>query len=223
MSHSLQMDMQKHALNLGASYINRAVSFGRFDSVKRYFQIDNSYLLRKMLLIFYPYSIDQWMHCTNRDISAVPVSQPDLYIPLMSVITYILFVACELEVEDKFEPETLGKITTKSLVLALLEAAGIKAGSFFFEATALNITDIVSFIGYKYVTIIAIKIFTKILNVLIAKILLIYLMVSFALFLGRSLKHFLISNEHEITAKKRKMYFLFFIVILECLLLVVLK
>lgn len=223
MTHGLQMDMQKHALNLGATYINRAVSFSRFDSIRRYFQIDNLYLLRKLLLIVYPYNTDRWLQCTHRDVSSVLISHPDLYIPFMSIITYILLVACELELQDKFNPEALGKITTKSLILGLLEAALIKGASFFFDSASLNLCDIMSFVGYKYVTIVLIKILSNISNIIIGKLSSVFLVISFALFLGRSLKYFLISNDHEIMSKKRKMYFLFFIVLVECILLIVLK
>ncbi|KAI5166530.1 protein transport protein YIF1 [Nematocida sp. AWRm78] len=223
MSHSLQIDMQKHALTLGSSYINRAVSLSRFEYVRRYFQIDNSYLLRKLFLIVYPYSGEQWQCTTDRDVCGVSISDPDMYIPVMAIITYILFVACEMEVQGKFSPETLGKISTKSLFLGLLESAIIKAASFFFDCTSLSISDIIAFIGYKYVTIIYTKILSKVFPIILSKLSSLLLIASFSLFLGRSLKHFLISNEHEILIKKRKMYFLFFIVLIEGLLLVFLK
>ncbi|KAI5190396.1 protein transport protein YIF1 [Nematocida minor] len=223
MEHTLQMDMQKHALNLGASYINRAVSFSRFDSVRRYFQIDNAYLLRKLFLIVYPYNGNMWQKYTDRDIPSVSIGHPDLYIPLMAIITYVLCIACEMEVQGKFRPETLGKITTKSLLLALLETAVIKAASFFFDSTSLDISVILSFIGYKYVTITIMKIISTLFPIMLSKMSSIFLTISFALFLGKSLKYFLISNDHEITIKKRKMYFLFSIVILESILLLALK
>lgn len=217
------MDMQKHALNLGASYINRTVPLGRIESLQKYFKIDNSYLFRKLLLIIYPYKGSLWMHFTDRDIPSVSIGHPDLYIPLMAIITYILCTACELEIQEKFRPEELGKITTKSVLLALLETAVIKAASFFFESISLNIPDILSFIGYKYVTVITMKIFAIILPIFFSKLSTIFLGLSFAIFLGKSLKYFLISSEHEIAIKKRKMYFLFSIILLECILLLILK
>ncbi|KAI5137203.1 protein transport protein YIF1 [Nematocida ausubeli] len=217
-----QMDMQKQAISLGSTYINRAVSFSKFEIIKRYFQIDNSYICHKLAMIIYPYTTEQWSYTTDRDITGVLISQPDMYIPLMAIISYILCISCEMELNNTFTPTALGNITTKAFLMGLLESAVIKSASFFFYAN-INITDIIAFVGYKYVTVILIRLISYICNIIISKVSAIYLTVSFCLFLGRSLKCFLILNEHEILVKKRKMYFLFLIVLMEGLFLLLLK
>lgn len=219
----MEMNIRKHAISLGSSYINRTVSLGRLESIQKYFKIDNSYLLRKLFLVVYPYKENIWLERTERDVQSVPIAYPDLYIPLVAIVTYVLSVAYELEIKEKFKPEELGKITTKSILLTLLEIFLIKGVSFFFSSTSLDILDIFSFTGYKYFTIVLMRICTGIFPIILSKLSSLFFILSFSIFLGRSLKHFLILEEYEIEVKKKKMYFLFSFVFLEFLLLLILK
>jgi len=219
----MDMDIKTHAFNLGSSYINKAVSTGRFGKVREYFQIDNVYLIKKMGLMMYPYLSRKWTDTTNRDSQQVLVAYPDLYIPFMGVITYILLIAGELEVKNEFKPEILGKIWSRIAAVDALEVLVLKVTSFFFESKEIEVLDVASFVGYKYFYVILRKISGYFLNRILRKIFLLFLFVSSVVFLGRSLKTFLITNNQVISIKKRRIYFLFLVVGIDVLVSLFLK
>ena len=89
------------------------------------------------------------------DTQAVPpkldVNAPDMYIPLMAFVTYLLVVGVALGVQKKFTPEVLGMQATSALawfvfevlmIFITLQILGLK--------TALKTFDIIAFGGYKY-------------------------------------------------------------------------
>lgn len=79
------------------------------------------------------------------------VNAPDMYIPLMAFITYLLFAGVSLGMQKKFTPEVLGLHASSALAWFVLECIiifislqvlGIKS--------ALKTFDIIAFCGYKY-------------------------------------------------------------------------
>ncbi|KAI5187567.1 protein transport protein YIF1 [Nematocida homosporus] len=223
MNNPLNLDIRQQAFQLGSSYINKTISTNRFESLRRYFQIDNIYLIKKLLLILYPYSHNAWAATTTRDSMNAAIYTPDLYIPLMAAVTYILFLAGELEIQNKFKPEILGKLTSKAIILDFLEVVLVKGMSFFFEARDMEFLDILSFVGYKYVPLVIMKTCALFLNALLRKLVWVALLASFILFHGKSLKYFLISDNAVIDVKKKRMYFLVIAVMIDLLIMVILK
>ena len=77
-------------------------SFAAFSGVdiKYYFQVSNSYVFRKILLILFPYRHKDWNRISTKGTGqsqylppSHDINAPDLYIPLMSFVTYILLWA----------------------------------------------------------------------------------------------------------------------------------
>ncbi|KAI5172457.1 protein transport protein YIF1 [Nematocida sp. LUAm3] len=223
MNNPLRTGIQQQAFQLGNEYISKTVSMGKLDRVKKYFQIDNGYLFRKILLIFYPYRRIDWNGRTDRDTVNIPIYYPDMYIPLMAFVTYIVLTAGELEIKNKFKPEILTKLISRSLVMDILEGVLIIGLEFFFDARELKILDTFSFLGYKYVPLVVSKISFILFGALIRKLLWLFLLVSFLFFLGKGLKCFLITENDLIERKKRKMYFLFIFVAMDLFVMLLLK
>lgn len=209
------VNVQQHALNLGSAYVSRTIATARPGRIKRYFQIDNAYLVKKLGLILYPYAKTQWAGSTEREAHLVPITHPDLYIPLMGIITYVLCIAAELEVRNEFRPETLGKIATRAVFADILEVLLIKAGSFFFDAQEIDSLDVLSFVGYKYVPIILLRAASVILPGVLKKLLSVVALSSFCAFLGKSLKGFLITQGTALGTRKKRMYFLVLVVLVD--------
>ena len=77
---------------------------------------------------------------------------PDLYLPLMSFITYVLLVAYFQSTDGKFHPELFGVTTSTCTVLLALEIISILFSMYLFDvANSPPILDLVSYCGYKYV------------------------------------------------------------------------
>lgn len=75
-------------------------------------QVDNAYVLRKLRVLALPYRHPEWERKPiNGDAHGqmqppkMDVNAPDLYLPLMAFITYILLVGFVAGADAKFTPE----------------------------------------------------------------------------------------------------------------------
>lgn len=79
------------------------------------------------------------------------VNAPDLYIPLMSFITYVLLYGlCKGLGSSSFSPELLIQAIWRSLIVQACEVCAIKVGLTVMQVS-LPWIDIFSYTGYKYV------------------------------------------------------------------------
>lgn len=83
------------------------------------------------------------------------VNAPDLYIPLMSFVTYILLWALFLGLRGDFHPEVFGYLASQTLACSFIDIAFFKIGLYLLNcSTNSSLWDLVAFSGYKYVPII---------------------------------------------------------------------
>ena len=62
-------------------------------TLKYYFAVDTSYVLKKLMLIWFPFVHKDWTVRYQQDAPVAPrddMNAPDLYIPTMSFVTYLL-------------------------------------------------------------------------------------------------------------------------------------
>jgi len=127
-------------------------------ALRPYFAVDNSYVKRKMTKVLFPFLFQQWAREEvepNPDGTftyALPQQDenaPDLYIPSMSLLTYVLLCALCYGNAGKFDPEVLPDITSKCVVTQILEVIAIRVGFYLMEAP-VAILDLISYTGYKY-------------------------------------------------------------------------
>lgn len=78
------------------------------------------------------------------------INAPDLYIPLMSFITYVLLVGFRKGLGKGFTPEVLIQSVWRCLILQVIETFVIKFGLSLMQAP-IPILDIFAYTGYKYV------------------------------------------------------------------------
>jgi hypothetical protein len=126
--------------------------------LRPYFAVDNVYVKRKMLKVLFPFVFRDWARQeagANADgtISyALPQhddNAPDLYIPTMSLLTYVLLCALCYGTAGKFDPDVLPDVTTKCLGFQVLEVIAIRIGFYLMEAP-VPILDLFCYTGYKY-------------------------------------------------------------------------
>ena len=151
----------KYGANLadqGKEYVAQNVDrWFSISKLKYYFAVDTNYVARKLLIILFPFFNRDWtlQYSQTDGSSPVPpkldVNAPDMYIPLMAFVTYILMVGVCLGTQNKFTPEQLGIQASSSLgwfvievfvIFVSLQVLAIKS--------ALSTFDIVAFCGYKY-------------------------------------------------------------------------
>lgn len=117
------------------------------------FAVDDSYVIRKLGFILFPFAHRRW-HGSHEQ-PKENVVQPDLYIPLMSFMTYVLAAGYMLGLKDKFTPEQLGTLSSSALgSLALEVALMVVLFNIFNVKTWYSFLHYIAFCGYKFVPII---------------------------------------------------------------------
>eukprot|EP01126_Amoeba_proteus_P011005 TRINITY_DN14369_c0_g2_i3.p1 TRINITY_DN14369_c0_g2~~TRINITY_DN14369_c0_g2_i3.p1 ORF type:complete len:286 (+),score=27.78 TRINITY_DN14369_c0_g2_i3:61-918(+) len=121
-----------------------------FSSLKSYFNVDNVYVWRKLKMILFPFFHQTYKRNSqqqyDRDLNA-----PDLYIPVMSFVTYVLLIALSLGANEKFKPDVIGLTMTTALLSVFLEQLLLKTAIWLQNLTNITFLDLLSFTGYKFV------------------------------------------------------------------------
>jgi hypothetical protein len=74
---------------------------------------------------------------------------PDLYLPVMSLVTYSLLAALCYGTAGKFNPEVIADVTSKCFLTQILEVALIRFG-FYTMQVSVAVLDLICYTGYKY-------------------------------------------------------------------------
>lgn len=75
---------------------------------------------------------------------------PDLYLPIMSIITYVLLCALCYGNAGQFSPEVIPDVTSKCVLIQILQVLCIRFGCYMMQAQ-VSFLDLFSYTGYKYV------------------------------------------------------------------------
>jgi hypothetical protein len=148
-----------------------------------YFNVSNSYVFSKLRLILFPFLHKSWSRTFEHgedSVSYAPprsdLNAPDLYIPVMSFVTYIILVGISTGLNAKtsekityswftrFTPDVLGLTASTGFFIIVFEVLFIKVGCYFLNISSpVPFLELFAYTGYKYVIINAI-ITTKLLN-----------------------------------------------------------
>jgi protein transport protein YIF1 len=150
--------------------------------VKGSFNVSNGYVVKKLGLIVFPWRHRGWNRrvlggegegngefcpatwmnellidwpCFIAPRYAPPredVNSPDLYIPCMALVTYILLSALRAGLDAKFHPEVLAKKTSTAITIIVLECLFVKLGCYALGVQGNSqLVDILAYTGYKFV------------------------------------------------------------------------
>mmetsp|Transcript_60991 Transcript_60991/g.160417 ORF Transcript_60991/g.160417 Transcript_60991/m.160417 type:complete len:259 (+) Transcript_60991:2-778(+) len=139
-----------------------------FLSVQQLFSVGHSYVLRKLLLLLCPFvkrsqgapaSPGGWADGGQAegqgvqlgpDGLMVDIEDPDLYIPFMAYVTYVLAYGIQRGIISDFRPEVLTSTMSFALVLLLLEV-GLFCAGFYMVGNPVPAFKVAAICGYKYV------------------------------------------------------------------------
>ena len=163
----LNEDTLKFGLNMGKQMMknSRFIDYFSLDGLKPYFDVDNKYVLTKLKYIFFPFLNDQKTDNSLTSIRNIQskeeqnseykykLERPDLYIPFMSFVTYILLTSFSISFQNEkiFDPELLGKITSKNFFLFIGNGLIIKLLLFIFTKSTLSFIECFAYSGYKFI------------------------------------------------------------------------
>jgi len=178
-ANPLNSPIAQLGLTYGTGYFNQQQQrlqntiVKNFTTLKYYYNVNNSYVINKIKLLLFPIRHKYWKRSIQRlspsdtmGIGNMSVAQevylppredinaPDLYIPTMAFITYILLIGFVMGANFRFTPEVLGKTATQGFVVWLFELFIIKFGFYLLNSLTVPIFDVVAYSGYKYVGIV---------------------------------------------------------------------
>ncbi|KAF2465981.1 YIF1-domain-containing protein [Lindgomyces ingoldianus] len=209
-----QMGFQvgKSAVMAGQEYMEQ--NFGRFVSVsalKHYFNVSNSYVVNKLYIVLFPWwhrpwSRQQRLSNNGQDGYYLPpredINSPDMYIPMMALVTYILLSTLLAGLRGAFHPELLGSTTVAATLVILLEILIIKLGTFILNiSSSSQILDLIAYSGYKFAGVIISLLLSELLGHMgvggtwVSWVVFLYCFGANAFFLLRSLRYVLLPDQ----------------------------
>ncbi|XP_059048109.1 protein YIF1B-B [Achroia grisella] len=135
--------------------LNKYVPVSR---LRYYFAVDTRYVFKKLLLIIFPFTHKEWMVKYDQDSPVQPrydINAPDLYIPSMGYVTYVLLAGFMLGLQHRFSPEQIGIQASSALAYIIFEMV-IYLLTLYITSTSTNLKtlDLLAFSGYKYAVMI---------------------------------------------------------------------
>lgn len=135
--------------------------------LKSYFAVDGNYVMQKTKVVLAPFTHKQWQRSRFESSAglqpSLPIQDtmaPDLYLPLMSFVTYALLMGFLHMEHADFHPDQLSVTASSSLVLLFLEVMILKGGYLLIAPVSPNemmaqdgpsLLDFVSYSCYKYI------------------------------------------------------------------------
>ena len=168
--------------------------------LKTYFNVTNTYVLTKLGIILFPFRHKNWQRASGRDASSqggyclLPprddINSPDLYIPLMAAVTYVLLVGVVQGLRKAFHPDRLGATAMGAVIFILVELGLVKLGAYLLNfASDVSLLDMLAIVGYNFVPLIV----TLIIDLLFGRVgkytAFIYTSLAMAFFMLRSLRY----------------------------------
>uniref|UniRef100_A0A663FK29 Protein YIF1 n=1 Tax=Aquila chrysaetos chrysaetos TaxID=223781 RepID=A0A663FK29_AQUCH len=132
--------------------LDRLIPVGR---LKYYFAVDTIYVGRKLGLLIFSFVHQDWQVRYQQDTPVAPrfdINAPDLYIPVMAFVTYILIAGLALGTQNRFSPDSLGLQASSALAWLIVEVLAVLLSLYLVTInTDLTTIDLIAFAGYKYV------------------------------------------------------------------------
>ncbi|GFO00880.1 protein yif1b [Plakobranchus ocellatus] len=183
--------------------------------VKYYFAVDTAYVGKKLGLLFFPFTHSDWSIRYNQDEPVAPryeINAPDLYIPCMAFVTYILVAGMVLGTQDRFTPEQLGTQASSALVWLIIELLAFSLSLYVMNLkSGIKYLDIIAYCGYKFVGMTVSLLAGVMSSKTVYYCVLLWFCISLVFFLMRTLRVQIVPQEVDdghTRGTKRSLYFL---------------
>jgi hypothetical protein len=169
------LHMGKTALDAGQQYMEQ--NFNRWINVanlKHYFNVSNVYVINKLWLVLFPWRHRPWsrqqrLSNTGQDGLYLPpredVNSPDMYIPSMAMVTYILLSTLLAGLRQNFHPELFGMTATTTFAIVIFEILMLRLAMYLLSiSNESQLLDLVAYSGYKFVGVIVTLLISEVWN-----------------------------------------------------------
>ncbi|KAH7316491.1 transport protein yif1 [Stachybotrys elegans] len=198
-----------NAFKQGQEYMEQNISrFVSVSALKHYFNVSNSYVVNKLFLVLFPWRHKPWSRkhavgANGQEGWYLPpredINSPDMYIPVMALVTYILLSTLIAGLRGHFQPELLGYTASTSFFVVVVEIVALQLGCYILSISSQSqLLDLVAYSGYKFVGIIVTIIVAEVFNGgtgtggWVGWTIFLYTFLANSLFLMRSLKYVLL-------------------------------
>jgi hypothetical protein len=243
----------QHMAAVGGEYVQKNFgTLLPIPVLKHYFNVSNSYVLHKLRIVLFPWRHKPWSRAHRHSAAGGGVSpaysetpsaiktassgtegylpprddvnSPDLYIPTMAFVTYIILTSVILGLESRFHPEVLGLRASRALAIILVELAAIKLGTYLLNIQGDHtMMDLLAYSGYKFVgTLITLLVGLLKVRGLVYWSVFLYCFAANAFFLLRSLRYVVLPDPSSPSSqtithaqRSRRIQFLFCIAVVQ--------
>ncbi|KAG9047636.1 hypothetical protein FS837_001829 [Tulasnella sp. UAMH 9824] len=199
-----QMGVQlgKSAMAAGQDYVEK--NFGSYflpvSMMKHQFNVSNSYVLNKLRIVVFPWRHRPWSRKVRRSEASgqsegyqpprEDINSPDLYIPTMALVTYVLLTALVAGMNNRFHPEVLGVGLSKAFAVLIMDVAFVKLGCYTLNIqSSAQVVDLAAYGGYKFVGAVAVLLASMVLGRKLWWCVFFYFFGAIGFFLLRSLRY----------------------------------
>ncbi|KAL1921160.1 uncharacterized protein VTP21DRAFT_10876 [Calcarisporiella thermophila] len=229
----LGVQFGKSAVMAGHEYMEKNLNrYVNISTLKYYFNVTNTYVLGKIKLLVFPWRHKPWARAIKRSENTgqiegyrpprEDINSPDLYIPAMAFVTYVLLVGLIQGRARRFHPELLGLTASSAMATMIFEMVVIKLGCYLLNiSTDIQLFDLLAYSGYKFVGVIITLLVKLVLPSWMAWATYLYTALAIGFFLVelRSLRYMVLPDSSTTTTtaanapplRKRRVYFLFLI------------
>ncbi|KAK4673772.1 Protein transport protein yif1 [Podospora pseudopauciseta] len=206
------------AFRQGQDYLEKNVNrLVNVSALKHYFNVTNSYVINKLFLVLFPWRHKPWTRRQASEVGAgggqeawfyLPprddINSPDMYIPVMSIVTYVFLRTLFAGFRGEFEPQLFGSVATIAIVMMILEILALRIGCYLLNiSNQSQLLDLMAYSGYKFVGVIVTIAVSEIFNGgkgtggWVGWTLFVYTCLANSLFLMRSLKYVLLPENNN--------------------------
>ncbi|XP_021714445.1 protein YIF1B-A-like [Chenopodium quinoa] len=187
-----------------------------FADPQYYFQVNDDYVRNKLKIVLAPFlHRGHWTRITEPlagKISYKPpiydINAPDLYIPMMAFLSYVVLAGFSLGLSGKFNPETVNWLLMKGLVGWIFQVVGLKVSLMSLSIGETPLLDIVAYAGYAF-TGISLALFGKLFWRHSYYIVLLLSCLSMGIFLVKTMKRVLYAEVRSHNSGKHHVLLLF--------------
>merc|ERR1719495_273297 len=200
MAANMAMQYGQTFVPAAGEYVEKKIeSFLSISKLKYYFAVDTTYVVKKLGLLAFPFAHEDWSLKYDKTEPVAPryeINSPDLYIPTMAFVTYVLVCGLVFGTQNRFTPEQLGMSASSALVWLVLELVVIIT-TLYMTGIAGNVRylDLLALCGYKYVGMIIIAFSGLMFRLTGYYLALGWMSLSIAFFMARTLR--LVINPHQ--------------------------
>lgn len=211
----------------GTDLLNRNIKkYVSSSKLKYYFAVDTAYVGKKLGLLIFPFAHSDWSLRYSKDEPVQPrydVNAPDLYIPVMAFVTYILLAGVVLGTQSRFSPEHLGLTASTAFAWTVVELVVLLITMYILNvSTDLKYLDMLAYCGYKYVGMIVVLLGGLAFQSTGYYVSMLWMALSIAFFLIRSLRLAILPHSDPSTferGNKRRLYVLLMVAVVQPLLM----